>query len=107
MQSKRAMRFNGDRSRAAELKMRSRKLEEIGKSCKASRGKTTRFAVQRSLRLNLVRAGTPSGGARAVRRIANAGVASATAPASLSGRILSRVCMWQQATTSGERLKLH
>src|SRR6202044_318289 len=62
MQSKRAMRFNGDRSRVAELKMHNCELQEIGKSCKASHGKTVLVAVQRSLRLNLVRAGLASSG---------------------------------------------
>jgi hypothetical protein len=61
MQSKRATRFNGGRSDVAELKMRNHKLEEVEKNYKASHGKTARFAVQRSLCLNLVRAGLVSG----------------------------------------------
>src|SRR5580658_2845391 len=106
MQSKRAKRFNGDRSRAAELKMPNRKLQEIGKSCKGSHGKTVLVAVQRSLRVNLVRAGMAS-------RWPAASGASRTQASPRPRRLdhfpaeFFRAFVCGKKATSGERLKIH
>ena len=60
MQSIRERRFNGDDARTKELNSNNGKSEELGNDFRDLRGSGIQAAAQRSLRLNLIRAGVAS-----------------------------------------------
>jgi hypothetical protein len=105
MQSKRAMRFNNDRSKLAKIKLCGRKRDEMGKSIKASRGNTLVSPCSGVFACAwFERALLPAGPRHEVhggrrRRLGHGACI-------LFGRVLSRVCMRQQET-SGECLKMY